>query len=329
MNNRRPIVDRSAILRSFGAGESEIVELLRYTQRPSASELSGKNLRLAMPDEPFADVWRAYSSEAEAGGGVWETLRRKLIQLRFPVSEGRSLDADYQAATRKGVWPDRNAPGMELDHPDQLALQLQPTAAGTLPFLYTAHRADFEKLVQALTHRNEPWPVPASMGACLVAGYNNWERIGRLRAAWLEDNKAHYADSDSAWNEEFAGLQPQKALYQDTFLILSGGPYSAVPAQLLGLTGQEWERLSVAIRLEHECAHYVTRRFFGVLSRRLDEELLADFAGLAAAVGRYPADWALRFLVWRIFRAIGRAEGWKTIGLSRRCRNCPRGLSRC
>jgi hypothetical protein len=139
------------------------------------------------------------------------------------------------------------------------------------------------------------------MGACLVAGYNNWDRIAKLRAASQED---------------FASLLQHKALYQDTFLVLSGGPYSAVSAASLGLADPEWEQLSVAIRLEHECAHYVTRRFFGVLSRRLDEELLADFAGLAAAAGRYPAAWALRFLGLEDFpryRPGGRLENYRAV----------------
>jgi hypothetical protein len=91
-------------------------------------------------------------------------------------------------------------------------------------------------------------------------------------------------------------LIPQKHLYQDRFIILSRGPYSNVASSSLGLADDEWLSLSLQIRLEHECAHYFTKRVFGVIRQHVHDELLADYAGIVVANGRYRADWFLRFM---------------------------------
>jgi hypothetical protein len=163
-----------------------------------------------------------------------------------------------------------------------------------VPVLIAPHRADFEALVRALTKRNEPVPLPPSMGACMVAGYNNWGRVAELRGAW-ERGEVPVEGADT-WSAAFGVLRNRKELYQDRFVLLSGGPYSGVPAEALGLTAEEWSRASMTLRLEHECAHYFTRRVLGSMRNNLLDELLADYAGIVAAAGRYRADWALRFL---------------------------------
>jgi len=129
--------------------------------------------------------------------------------------------------------------------------------------------------VQALARRNEPVPVPDAQGAVTVAGYNNWERIRQL---------------------ERARLKPRKELYQDRFILLSDGPYSAVAAADLGLDDDAWRALSLAIRREHECTHYFTKRYYGVMKNHVLDEVLADYMGLVAACGRFRADWFLRFV---------------------------------
>ncbi|MDX1384805.1 MAG: hypothetical protein R3190_14225, partial [Thermoanaerobaculia bacterium] len=96
--------------------------------------------------------------------------------------------------------------------------------------------------------------------------------------------------------QPFAELLERKELYQDRFILLSSGPYSGVAAGALGLPEERWLELSRTIRLEHECAHYFTRRVLGSMRNTLHDELLADYAGLTAALGHFPADWFLRFL---------------------------------
>ena len=252
-----------------------------------------RGLSWPLADEPHLEAWTDYAREAQEKGAL-PALRERLVQLRFPVEEGISQTDTYRAATRRGVLPWAAGPGLELADPDGLRLRLEPTLSGRIPILTVALRQDFEALVRALSGRNEPIPVPPSMGACIVTGLNNWDRVGRLRRAF-EAARGGEPD-DAAWAEEFARLVPQRELYQDRFIILSSGPYSAVPAADLGLADDAWRRRSLEIRTAHECTHYLTHRAYGRMRNNLLDELIADFAGLLQVDGAYDASLALRFL---------------------------------
>jgi hypothetical protein len=223
---------------------------------------------------------------------VLPVLREHLVQLRFPVAEGTSGTQAYAAATRKGVLP-AGTDGLELEDADGLRLFIHPTPAGAVPVLAVPRRADFEALVRALVRKNEPVPLPASMGACMVAGYNNWSRVAELRRRW----ETGQVDAEGAadWPAAFPVVCARKELYQDRFILLSEGPYSGVPAERMGMAEDAWRAVSRTIRLEHECAHYFTRRVLGSMRNNLLDELMADYAGIVAAAGRYRADWFLRF----------------------------------
>jgi hypothetical protein len=54
--------------------------------------------------------------------------------------------------------------------------------------------------------------------------------------------------------------------------------------------------MSLLIRRDHECTHYFTRRLFGSMRNNVLDELIADYAGLVAATGRFRAGWFLRFM---------------------------------
>lgn len=250
------------------------------------------DLRLPLDDEPQVEAWRQYADEARARG-VLPALADRLVQLRFPVAAGISRSEEYRAATRRGQL-DAGRPCLELAEPNALSLEIHATTAGCVPILRVGNRRDFVTLVQAFSCRNEPDPIPSSMGACIVVGLNDWHRIGGYRRR-LEAERGG-ALSEARWAQELKALAPRKDLYQDRFIILSSEPYSAVPASEIGLCDAEWRRLSVAIRLEHECTHYFTLRAFGVMRNHLLDELVADFAGLVEAFGRYEAALFLRFL---------------------------------
>jgi hypothetical protein len=237
-----------------------------------------------------------------------------LVQLQFPIQEGISQNDAYRCATRKGVLVDgmAEATGLVLKQPEKLQLIIHQSLAGAIPVLLTGNREDFVSLVQALTMRNEPKPVPASMGACMVAGFNNWDRIRQYRQQWEDKNP--FNCSESTWAEEFGRLIPHKELYQDRLIILSDGPYSDVPASEMGLSESQWRNLSLTIRLEHECTHYFTRRLFDSMRNNLLDELIADYRGIVAATGHYRADWFLRFLGLESFpnyREGGRLQNYR------------------
>ena len=287
---------RALQLKHLGASPGEVEELLAYNENVfDVDALLTSKVRLPLPDEPFVAFWAEAEREARTRG-AFAVLREHLPQLRFPIRAGISETADYRAATRRGADVETlaEATGLELERPEAIEIVIHPSPAGRIPLLICRRRAEFTALLQALTKRNEPEPVPAAQGALMVSGYNNWSRIGELRRRWeaLEPAKRESA----TWAEEFQLLQGRRELYQDRFILLSDGPYSAVPAADLGLSDSEWREISLAIRRDHECAHYFTRRLFGSMRNNMLDELIADYAGLVGATGRFRAGWFLRFV---------------------------------
>lgn len=289
----------AALLASFGATPDQIQELLAYNDNVFDLSALGPGLghgtSLPLADEPFVAAWEGYAAEA-AQRGVFATLRDRLPQLRFPIRKGISETPAYREATRRGVPVEsvRRGPGLRLHRPDEVELVLHLSPAGRIPVLILRDRGDFVTLARALGSRNEPRVLPDSLGAFMISGFNNWDRIQALRSRWEAQDPAE-RQTDS-WSDEFARIVPQRELYQDRFILLSAGPYSAVPAGDLGLCEEEWRELSLVVRRDHECTHYFTQRVFGSMRNNLLDELMADYAGIVGALGRYRADWFLRFV---------------------------------
>jgi hypothetical protein len=266
-----------------------------------------------LPDEPFVKVWREYEQEGRRVGTA-EVLKEYLVELKFPVRQEVSETRYYRAATRSlthlNVEPRDD--GLQFEQPDALDLTIHPTPAGCIPVITTGSRSDFERLVQALTRKNSPKTIPESMGAIAISGYRNWDRIRRIRDAHAQDADGTYTDTQ--WISDFQALQTDEQRYQDRFIILSSGPYSAVPAEAMNLEPDVWRSMSVQIRREHESAHYFTRRVFGSMHDTLHDELLADYLGVTAAIGQFDASWFLRFMGLENFpsyRRGGRLENYR------------------
>jgi len=283
-------VERVDLFRTAGAEGTVLDELLGYDV-PLLSEAAARTVAIPADDEPHLEAWGRYLEEARTAGVV-PALARRLSQLRFPIREGISATDRYRAATREGVFPaesDPEATGLPLVRPDLVSLTLHPTLAGRFPVLVAGERADFESLVRAFAARNEPVPVPSSMGACLVKGFNNWDRLNAHRRAW------EAAHPDGRWDEEWPSVVARKELYEDRFVILSSGPYSGVPAAEAGYSGPAWRDLSLRIRRDHEATHYLTLRTAGASRNNLLDEVLADWVGLVRTFGRYDERLALLF----------------------------------
>jgi hypothetical protein len=293
---------RRQVLINHGATATEVMELLAYNQNIFAQEQNE-----TVEPEPHVRAWQGYLAEA-AEVGVWESLRRRLVRLQFPVQSGISETMEYRSSTRRGLPVPIGTVGLELRSPQLLELFIHESWAGPIPVIFAGDRADFELLVQALLRRNEPVPIPAAMGACMVAGFNNWDRIRSYRNQWEAEH------GSETWDQEWQRLITQKALYQDRLMILSDSPYSNVQGSELGVAADVWRQHSRQIRLEHESIHYWTKRCLGAMQNNMLDELLADYWGLVAATGAYRADWFLRFLgleAWPIYRASGRLENYR------------------
>lgn len=305
---------RTDILATYGATSSEIEELLAYNQNIFDHSHLKEHSTFPLESEPHIATWETYLSQSKTTG-VFEELRSKLVQFQFPILPEISQTENYRAATRQGKSTAEmpEATGLVLQHPENLQLEVHSTLAGKIPVLIAGCRQDFISIVRALTKRNEPYPIPDSMGAVMVAGYNNWHRIRSYRQAW--ELQQIQPTSEIDWQREFKRLSCQKHLYQDRFIILSPGGYSGISATEMGMTEVEWLEVSLAIRLEHECTHYLTRRLLGSMRNNLMDELMADYRGIVVANnGYYRADWFLRFLGLEAFpnyRVGGRLENYR------------------
>lgn len=309
-------------LQLFGAGQSEVDQLLEYVANPLKLSALPSQIRLPLADEQFASAWREYALQAAQEGCV-PTLKKRLIQLNFPIQAGISTSPAYQKAVKKGQLPAEvmSRPGLAFTVPEEMRLILHQSPAGSIGVIIAENRQDFVALVQALTAKNEPHPVPDSLGAFMVSGYTNWDRIRSYRRQWEEGREA--AD-ELAWVLEFQNLKQHRELYQDRFILLSNGPYSGIQAHRLGLAPAEWTRQSLALRLDHECTHYFTRRLFSSMRQNIWDEILADYMGICAARGSFCADWFLLCLGledYPAYRAGGRFEKYMPKSLSDKARS--------
>jgi anti-sigma regulatory factor (Ser/Thr protein kinase) len=280
---------RAECLHAAGAEGDVLEELLRYDTPLLPADAVAAAAAADYPDEPFLAAWEEYARDAEGRGAV-AALAARLPQMRFPVRAGVSATEEYRAAIRRGEPPPEGE-GPAFANPSAVTLTLHPTLTGRLPVLVAGERADFETLVRVFSARSEPVPVPPSMGACLVKGFNNWDRVERFRRSWEGENPA----GDWA-GEGFPALLAEKALYEDRFMILSAGPYSGVPASAAGFAPAEWASLSISIRRDHECTHYATLRAAGATRVNLLDEVVADYVGLVRTFGRFREDLAQLFL---------------------------------
>lgn len=284
----RRAASRARVLAAFGADATLSAELVAYDAHGLGDAPIPADIAFPLDDEPFVDVWREYARDVTASG--FGALASRLVQLQFPIEEGISQRDDYVAATRAGASAAAmpSATGLVLVRPDECTVTVHRTWAGSIPIISTGCHEDFASLLRAFTARNEPVRVPDSQGACIVAGYNNWDRVRRLRDAWPREHPGETFSLDR--------IAPLKDRYQDRFILLSNAWYSGVPPERVGVPASEWQSLSVTIRREHESAHYWTRRVLASMRNLVLDEIIADYCGIVAACGRFRADWLLAFL---------------------------------
>ena len=241
--------------------------------------------------EPCTKSWEAYAATHKAEE-AFQLLRKCYPQFNFPVQEGINKTQDYIDAVLKGKsLPVSDRTVSILNKPDSIKFTLHESIVGKVPVLTVADDEDFVKIVQCFLYKNNPTPVPRSMGALLINGVNNWNRIQALKTKWVQTNPSE------TWNHEFSkNILPNPGLYKDKLIVLSTKPYSAVRADCLELTEAEWASYSLAVRLEHECTHLYTLTYYGCASNNLHDELIADYIGIAKTMGAYRKEWMLTFM---------------------------------
>ena len=293
-------------LHAFTTDAKVIEELGVYTQNKFAVHVGAFDFYANKKEDPQIQSWEEYIAESQEIG-VYETLRKYLTPFQFPIQAGISRDPLYKAVTLRGQQGPSASGGISLDEPDALELFLHDGVAGRIPVLVVPNTEDFQRVIQALGYKNEPVALPDSMGASMINGLNNWDRIQRLKEEWTNSTPS------GNWQTYFRQhVLPHKALYQDRLIVLSKKPYSGVSAKKLGLDGEKWLENSLQIRLEHECAHYFTLKCLGGMYINMHDELLADYMGITQALGYFDSSWFLHFigLEEETYRIGGRLENY-------------------
>jgi hypothetical protein len=248
-------------------------------------------LPLSFIDEPYINSWKGYCIESTQDG-VFQILKNCYPQLYFPIEKGINESPDYINAVLKGKTEHINLKNsLALNNPEDLKIKIHVSIVGAIPVLKVPDSQDFIRIVQCLLHKNNPIPVPLSMGALLVNGINNWDRLNTLKQNWIDKNPI------GNWNEEFSkNVLPNPISFKDKIIILSTKPYSNVAANRLGLSEDVWKTYSYSIRLEHECTHLYTLKKYGSATNNLHDELIADYIGISKTFGSYNKEWMLAFM---------------------------------
>ncbi len=267
----------------------------------------GENI-VTLSNEAFINSWETYRKESKEIG-VFEVLKKYFVGFQFPIQQGISQTMTYKMAysTGKDVTSMKDATGLVLIKPESLKLFLYDSIAGLIPVLVVPDEKDFQSIIQAFVFKNEPKSIPSSMGAAIIKGLINWNRIKQLQKQWV----SHHPLGN--WNTFFKNsVIPNKTLYQDKLIVLSKKNYSGVAAATLGLEREEWLEYSLNIRLEHECAHYFTYRYLGTMRNNMHDELIADYMGITKVLGHFKSDWFLAFigLEGSMFKKGGRMKNY-------------------
>ncbi len=264
-----------------------IEKLEAYLQNKFSSE----NLKIVVSEEnACVEFWKYYLQKT--GEPHFQILKDFYPQLYFPIETEINKTEDYIHAVLKGKDSFKNLPShLFLNHAEGISIQLYKDISGTIPVISINDSQDFVVIAQSLLYKNNPMPIPSSMGAFLANGINNWERIHALKKEWIENRPSN------SWNHEFSkNIVPNPELYKDKIIVLSTKPYSNIQSAHLGLSEDEWKAYSYSIRLEHECTHLYTLKRYGRASNNLHDELIADYIGITKTLGKYNKEWMLAFM---------------------------------
>lgn len=226
------------------------------------------------------------------GSSVIETLADIYRQLF--VAPGPGAGEKYLDIVERGQEPKRR----DLSHfitSDEDSITHEETPAGTVTIITLGRREDFVTFLRIMANRCEPVDIPETQGASILDGVINWRKIERHMEEFMK-SPGREKDATRAWNEEFRSFTAEKRNYRDTLIILSTGPYSAIPASRIGVPEDEWRALSGKIRKYHECTHFICRNLYPDKIDAVWDELVADAAGITAAFGRFDPEMEKIFL---------------------------------
>ena len=214
------------------------------------------------------------------------------IYPQLYLDHDRSDTEAYRAVVLRGDRPESKDLSHFVMDPRDKAEHME-TPAGTALVTTLYDRKDFETFVRIMMAAKDGLDrqIPATMGASTLITFN-WDRIRAHKERFIREQLAAGVVFPD-WPAEFAHFREAKENYLDMLIVLSRGPYSNVKAddvsRVLGydVGKDEWLDMSDDIRKYHELTHFVCRKLFPDRIDAVWDELVADAAGIYAALGRY------------------------------------------
>ena len=216
---------------------------------------------------------------------ILETLSRRYPQLLFPISDGVSKSFAYRRAVLLGK---EHTGTLDFTMCEKDRLVRLDTPVGTAEALLLYNRADFEKCACALGNRCEPKELPKSVGAFMISGLTNWEKV--------RSGLARHSECENNGLIDWERLRAVGCDYKDKIILLSSGYYSGVAPETVGIQAEEWIEKSITIRMYHELAHFICRTRYPKNIDAIRDEIFADMAGIVAAFGHFDINMAKTFL---------------------------------
>ena len=217
------------------------------------------------------------------GRGVIEALADIYEQLYIaPGEDGEKKYADI-------VQLGESAPERDLSHfrtHEEDSLIYEETPAGFVMCITLYEREDFVTFVRIMANRCKMVDIPDTQGASTIDGVINWKKIYAHRDEFLKAEEAK-GNPEPDWNAEFNRFTADRNNFRDALIVLSVGPYSAVPGKKLGIEDDRWIQLSHEIRKYHECTHFICRKKYPDKKDAIWDELVADAVGIYAAFNKY------------------------------------------
>ena len=207
-------------------------------------------------------------------------------ELLFPIATGTSTSPEYKDAVYFGK---KYKGSLDYSLCKKDWFRCVETPAGSIDVLLLHDRKDFEKCACALANRCEPKIIPKSVGAFMISGLINWEKV-RKHLNKQPEEKCFV--NGFVWN----WLKKNHCDYHDRIILLSSGWYSGIAPEIIGLSNEGWAEKSITIRMYHEIAHFVCRSRYPKNIDVIRDEVFADMIGMVAAFGYYDANMAKVFL---------------------------------
>lgn len=284
------------MLTKVGAEKADIDLLLDYNSDIFDYSNLHDEITFPLEDENFIKTWRKYEDDA-ANQGVFPVIRKAVPHLNFPIDDKLADTTEYKdAVLYANISPGRQASvGIGLKAPEKLQLAIIPTDAGSLPMVYIPEREDFEAVIKALNFSNTNIEIVPKITSYLVRDFRNSDRISILRDRY--NKKKALMNLNTTWRDEYAKILLNKELYLDTFIAVYGGNASAIPAEDVGLSEDEWKAKSIVIGREKEAMRYYMKRIFQVEKPHPYVELIAYFAAIDTAFSSFQADKLLKLML--------------------------------